>query len=180
MKATIITFVLVALGSCNNPDNYNQTILNDNEWFDALEIAITFAEINSSGIGIYECFDNCKLKNELYSAYQYGAENFDYIVSDSILNFILDRGNSKIVNKIDTLFDVRFVNDTSNLDEYLLLSEPFYIDSQLLCYSMLYKNSEVESFSCWVYYIQKHNGSIKTLAIYDINGDAFYEAQPLN
>lgn len=132
MKYIIINILTIILCSCYRTDDV-KPILTDNEWKDALEIAVLFAEINSDEIFIYSHFDNKRLKYELQSAYLAGSEDFGYAINDSISDYIIERRNSRIRNRFDSIMNIRLVEDTVNLNEFILLSEPFYIDNDLLC-----------------------------------------------
>lgn len=172
----MVISIAVVLFSCSITKN-SDLILEDNEWRDALEVAVMFAEITSEEIDMYSYFENRKLKDELHSAYLSVAEEFGYSINDSIADYIFKRNNSKICNRLDTIMKINFVRDTIGLDEYIMISEPFYISNDLLCYSMMYKKLNASKSSHWIYYITKQNGSVKTKAIYDIKEDEFYEAQ---
>ena len=179
-KIFLISLAVSLLISCQIQNN-NKQALNDPDWSDALSVAVAFAEISVDELFLYDSYDNKRLTEIISAEYKYGAEEFGYQLEESKLDYIEHRKNSPIPNSLDSFQWVKFTNDTIGLNEaYIVLSEPFHVDSMLVMYSMTYRNSRESEEQIWIYYLQEQEGKMKTKLIYDVNNNEFFESVPLD
>ena len=179
MKKIIIITFIISFNSCQFSDSGSE-ILTDAEWYDALTIGGTLAGLRNDEFYLYQFYENKELAEVIKSTYLFGAKIFSYQTSDSVMNYIQERSNKLITNQLDTLLNITFRADTTNITEdYMLLSEPFNVDKELLCFSMTYKNSNYSN-GHWIYFFKKSAGFFKIEGFYNVNTDSFYETSKLS
>lgn len=157
-----------------------EQVLSDSDLYDALAVAVGFARINADELFLYENYENKDLADILSNEYRFGAEDFGYQVEESVLDNIEHRKNSRISISLDSIQWIRFTNDTIGLNEaYIVLSEPFNVDSLMVMYSMTYRNRIDSEEQLWIYYLQEQDGKMKTKLIFDVTNNEFFESTPL-
>jgi hypothetical protein len=177
MKKYMLLVLFFFFNSCQLQVS-NSLILNDTEWYDALELALTFTGTEHGDVNIFDHFGNRELAEIISYEYTFGSKDHGYQINDSILHLLATRDNGLIVNRLDTMLGIRFISDTIDFPkDYLLLSQPFVIDESLLCYSITQRKVDSSKDHHWIFYISKQGGAIKTKAIYDVTGDRYYESE---
>jgi len=176
MKRFIFLLIAFSLICCKYQKQHIQT-LTDKEWWNILNITLSFTKDNETLI--QDEFENYELKKIISSVYT-ECSDLGYTISDSVLKYISNRKNIAITNKLDTMFNVRFVTyndkDNHNIVSY---SEPFYIAKDLICLSMSYSLIDKNKKKQWVFIFKKFNGIFKLIEFYDINKDTYYKTIPL-
>jgi len=176
MKKIIFVVVLLSLFGCRNINKQPQ-LLTDKEWSDILNITLPLAKGDKPYI--YRKFENVESKEIISSVYT-NCEDIGYELNDTILNYINSRNNKLITNKLDTMFNVSFVSNLNGFKHnYVIYSEPFYVNNQILCISMSNKIIKEDALLKWVFFLKKQNDSIKVIEFYDVQKDMFFEPAPL-
>ncbi len=119
------------------------------------------------------CFGSCQSQKQVYTL---GTDIFGYQYQDSISNYVLHRDNKLISSRLDTLLDISHVRDTINhTDSYMVLSEPFFADKNLICFSISFRNSKTENGD-WIFFCEKNESSFSIRGYFDIGKDQYFEA----
>ncbi|NOX85093.1 MAG: hypothetical protein GXO86_03860 [Chlorobi bacterium] len=166
----IIILTTTFLG-CNN--KMPNSVLNKSEWKSVSGI-LFFA--NNSNYHLYYKYINSET-NDIVNKLYYNCTYLGYEVNDSLVNYILNRKNKIIIPKIDKIFGIDYIYDTTVSNSILYFSEPFYVNKHIICFSVTNKNYGEIKWQ-FVYFIKKQNNSFKIILYYDTKEDKFYK--PIN
>jgi len=156
-------------------EQQNKTLLTDSEWNDILFLMKSSIPNNAV---LYYQYENTQMKNLLESVYISASEILNYKVNDSIIEEILTRQNIKVRDDIIVDFKINYIRDTTDCLEYNVLTEPFYINTDIIYLSMRYRNLEEKNSYLKVLFFQKQGGKLKLINFYDANMDTFYSIAP--
>ena len=172
MKNLMFFIVLLSLFGCKSEIKQVQ-ILTDGEWRDILVNTLPLAEGNIPYI--FKEYENTGLKDIISNIYV-NCTDLGYEINDSILSHISNGKNKPITNRLDTMFNVSFVYDTIGFnDNYVIYSEPFYVNKEIICISMSNKKKPENITLQWIIFLKKQNGRFKIIEFYDIKKDKFYK-----
>ena len=176
MRKIIFVVIMLGLFGCKNINKQSQ-LLTDKEWGDILNITLPLATGDKPYI--YKKYGNVELKDITLIIYNYCAD-IGYELNDTILNYIKNRDNKLITNKLDMMFNINFISDLNGFKHnYVIYSEPFYVNNQILCISMSNKLVNEGVLLEWVFFLKKQNDSIKIIKFYDDQKDMFFKPVPL-
>jgi hypothetical protein len=165
----LVTIILL-FSSCENEDNQHIE-MSDNDWYNLISVGGSIARLFESDLIIYDQFENGLLSSEILKAYKKGSPVLGYLIQDSINNYILERKNLKITNRLDKILNIVLLADTSNTKRpYLLLSEPFRINAEFYCFSIAQRGLMDNH---WIYFFERKNGEAEIMAIYEVKEDRF-------
>lgn len=170
MKKILVSLFILSILSCNS--NQKQ-ILTDKEWGDILSQTLVLCP--KDRCFIYNRYGNSDMKDIVKYTYLTWAEKLYYTKNDTLLSNLMNRINKPILNKLDTICGLGFINDTNNFkDCYIVYSEPFYTDSNKLCISLSQKRTEKNLTNKWVCLFENQEGSFRMIEFYNYNEDSFY------
>jgi len=176
MKYITFFLILLSLFGCKT-DKKQVLEYTDNEWRDILKNTLPLAEGNKPYI--FKEFGNMESKDIISNIYSI-CTDLGYELNDSILKNINNRKNKPIKNNLDTMFNVGFVFDTSDFNyNYVIYSEPFYVNNEILCVSMSNKNVIENITLQWVFFFKKQKEALKIIEFYDFKKDKFFRPAPL-
>ncbi len=168
----------MSLSSCHEQSK-EYYLLSDMDWYDAITTCSALAGLQDEEVYVYKYYESNELSNEIRDLYLYGSKIFNYQINDSINEYILTRENRLISNHIDTLQHFEYITDiTSRRSGYMLLSEPFFIDDELVCFSISLKNSDDKN-GHWIYFYKKNPEVFQIMGYYDVKQKQYYTATPL-
>ena len=74
------------------------------------------------------------------------------------------------------MLNISYVFDTTGFKEnFVIYSEPFYINEDIICISMS-NNKILENIILqWVFFLKKQNESFKIIEFYDVKKGMFYK-----
>lgn len=172
MKSLVPILIMLSLFGCK-PESKQVQILTDGEWRDVLINTLWLAEGNKPYI--FKEFENIGSIDIISKTY-INCTNLGYELNDSILNKITNRKNKPITNKLDTMLNISYVFDTTGFKEnFVIYSEPFYINEDIICISMS-NNKILENIILqWVFFLKKQNESFKIIEFYDVKKGMFYK-----
>ncbi len=175
MKNVIIIIIILSLFSCKS-NNKTAQLLTDTEWREIISQTIKFPrrKIESQ---IYKDYNNIYMRDTVIAVYEY-CSYLGYEVNDSIIDYIKNRKNKPITNRLDTMYGFSFTLDTIN-NHYITYSEPFFVNDKMICVSMSSFNIKEDTSFCFVYFFKKENGSFKEIEFYDVRKNLFYECTPV-
>lgn len=176
MKELILVILLSVVFSCKS--NNVQEVLNRKQFVEVLEQSILLSGITSSKISLYNEYDNNLNIDSVLAFYQYGSNIFGYEISDSITNYVLERKDNPIPRNINELsvLDIEVISDTLNFNEdYILISEPFLIDSNKMLFTMSNKNTTGKA--SWIFFFEKKQDSLILIRFYDFQKDRLYQRE---
>jgi hypothetical protein len=178
MKIFLVIITCFAfLCKCSQQKEAQHKILSDKEWKSVLDFALIFSK-STEGI-LFKDFCNEEMNEVLKYAYINGDSLLQYSVSDSIINILNTRYNKLITNRFDTISNLSFVIDTFNLKKnYIMFSEPFYINDTLLCFSMINKMQN-DNTDQMVFFFKKEYDKFEVIEYYVLKTDKFFKLVPL-
>jgi len=175
MKNLALLLLLLSFFGCKSENEQIQT-LTDGEWRDILKSTLTLAE--GSKPYVFKKYENIGLKDIISSIY-INCTDLGYEFNDSILNIINNRINRPIKNKLDTMFNVKFISDTNGIIyNYVMYSEPLYLNNEILCISMINRKVKENTSLRWVFFMKKQNGSLKIIEFYDDKKEKYFRPAP--
>ncbi len=145
-----------------------------------------FSEIvdlsNVSEGNIYYMFDNDKMKDLTKLIYLDSDSILGYNSSDSIIVNMVNRTNIRIKYTFDPIFNgkLRYIKDTVGFNgQYLVYSEPFFINDNLICISSTTIKPEENFENQWVWFLKRKKESFDLIWFYNRNKDCYYEKAEL-
>lgn len=175
MKKIIIVILFVNLFGCK--EFKADGVLNSTQLVDVLEESILISGITSNKIFLYQEYDNSENRDSLIAFYQYGSNIWGYEISDSIIDNIEKRQNNHLPDSINvySVLDVNLISNTNNFDgDYILISEPFFIDERKILFSLSRKNNNTSLDERWIYFLEKKEKSYRMISFYDFQNDKIY------
>lgn len=165
----LVVTLLVIFTSCEKENDQAIKLSND-DWYYLISTGGTIIGLDESDLIIYNKFENSLLSSEILRAYSNGYSVFGYQIQDSIRNYIVERNNRKISNRIDSKLKIKIVADISKKDFYLMLSEPFYINNGIYCFSLARKGI---TNNHWIYFFERNIKGIHIIGLYDVQKDQY-------
>lgn len=105
--------------------------------------------------------------------YEDYCEKVDMELTDSIINIIENRKDSKITKEFPKL---QFIDDTVSFNEdYIIFSEPFYVSEDRLLWSMLFWSKNEENRNQWSFFIKNVNDKLIIEYFYDWKQNKYLE-----
>jgi hypothetical protein len=176
MRNLVLLIISLSLFGCRT-ENKPVQLLTDNEWRDILKSTLPLAEGEKPYI--FKEYENINSKDVISKIYT-TCVDLGYELSDSTLSKINNRLNKPITNRLDTMFSIRFISDTNRVsDNFVIYSEPFYVNDEILCISMINKKVLENTALQWVIFLKKKNESFKIIEFYDVKKDQFFRPAPL-
>lgn len=176
MRKIVFIVITLCLFGCENKNSQSQ-LLTDKEWSDILNLTLPLAKGDKPYI--YYKYGNVELKHITSNVYS-NCIDIGYELNDTILNYIKNRNNKLITNELDTMFNVNFVSNLKGFKHnYVIYSEPFYVNNQIICVSMSNKILNEDALLMWVFFLKKQNDSIKIIEFYDAQKDMFFKPATL-
>jgi hypothetical protein len=174
MKA-IIFILSIVLCSCKGVDN-DLLELSNEKWNKIVSSGATLAGISNMGTYLFSEYDNSNLAVDVLKIYSNSEELLEYQIEESIINYLQDR-KSRLINKIiDTSINIAFISDTLSLREnYFILSEPFRINSELICFSLLTRiNANMNHH--FLFFCSDADKGMSIIAYYDFKKEMYFKA----
>ena len=169
MKKVFLILTVIIASSCIKTKTIS--VLNKKEWS---SIATNSFITKGNHHHLYYKYLNTNVKEIIYKLYN-TCTYLGYEANDSIAKYILNRKDKIISCKLNKIFNMNYVRDTIDFKiSVLYLSEPFYVDKNLICFSITDKESGKIKWSN-VYFLKKQNNALSLIMLYDIINDKFYK-----
>ncbi|HUW06460.1 MAG TPA: hypothetical protein VMW01_09370 [Williamwhitmania sp.] len=175
---TILFCAIILLAMSNGCSKKQDLMLADNEWKGILRPTLFIPAINEKLV--YSKYCNKRLYGLNEFCYRTGSEILGYKITDSLTSYLKNRDDEPIENKLDTLYGFKFINDNELLEkEYLVFSKPFYIENDLVCFSIGLIGRKDKPLNQWVFFLKKDDNKYTLILLYDYLKDHYYKCSPL-
>jgi|GEM_PF-1793060 hypothetical protein len=173
MKA-IIYYAIVLLTMSNGCSNQQDLMLADNEWKGILKSTLFIPKTNEKLV--YSKYCNKRLYGLNEFCYRTGSEILGYKKTDSLTSYLKNRDDEPIENKLDTLYGFKFISDKELLEkEHLVFSKPFYIEKDLVCFSIGLIGRKDKALNQWVFFLKKDDNKYTLILFYDYLTAQYYK-----
>ncbi len=173
MKA-IICYAIVLITISNGCSNKKDFTFPDNEWKGILITTLCLPATNEKLV--YSTYCNKRLYDLNEFCYDRGSEILGYKKTDSLTNYLKVRSDEQIENKLDTIYGFKFIGDDEIVEhEHLVFSKPFYIKTDLVCFSIGVIGEKDKLLNQWVFFLKKDANKYVMILFYDYSENHFYK-----
>lgn len=173
MKA-IICYAIALLPIVNGCSKTQNLKLPEDEWKGILNITLCLPATNEKLV--YSKYCNKRLYDLNEFCYDRGSEILGYTKTDSLTNYLKNRDDERIENKLDTIYGFKFINNKELLEkEHLVFSKPFHIEKDLVCFSICVVGKNDKFLNQWVFFIREERKEYTLILYYDYVENHFYK-----
>ncbi len=172
MREFKFLFLILILLGCKTESKKAKSFT-ASDWKNILTYTLAFAEGEKPYV--FKNYENDKSKDLISSIYKDRSEKIGYQFHDSVYYYLRKRTNGPILDRLDTMFNITFVQDTIMLNKNVIIfSEPFFINDSIICISMSNIIMPKATLKKKVFFLKKSYNSYGIIEVYDVNKDKFY------